>query len=147
MRGLYQHKYTLSIPRDTQSVAPLILSIAICLLSLPGCGFMLHGDKQVITFDSKPPGVTVTLDNAVQFVTPHTIVLARSSNHQALFKKDGYEPHHLSIKREFLIGPSIIGNILPLFPVGLTVDVVTGAAWGFEKDYLAVDMSKSKTQP
>ena len=117
------------------------------LLALSGCGFLLHGEKQDITFDSKPPGVTVILDNAVQFVTPHTIALTRTSNHQALFKKEGYEPQQISIRREFLIGPSIIGNLLPLFPVGLAVDIMTGAAWGFGKDYLAVDMAKSKTHP
>lgn len=117
------------------------------LLVLSGCGFLLHGEKQDITFDSKPPGVTVTLDNAMQFTTPHTIALTRSSNHQALFKKEGYESQHLSIRHEFLIGPAIVGNILPFFPVGLAVDVITGAAWGFEHDYLAVDMTKSHASP
>ena len=115
------------------------------LLMLSGCGFVLHGGKQDIIFDSKPPGVTVTLDNTTQFTTPHTIALTRSSHHQALFKKEGYEPHHLSIRHQFLIGSAIIGNILPFFPVGLAVDVMTGAAWGFERDYLAVDMMKSQT--
>lgn len=117
------------------------------LLVLSGCGFVLHGGKQDITFDSKPPGVTVTLDNTTQFTTPHTIALTRSSNHQALFKKDGYEPQLLSIRHEFLIGPAIVGNILPFFPVGLALDVMTGAAWGFEHDYLAVDMTKSGVRP
>ncbi len=112
------------------------------LLMLSGCGFVLHGEKQDITFDSKPPGVTVTLDDATHFTTPHTIALARSSNHRALFKKEGYETQHLSIRHEFLIGPAIIGNI-PIFPVGLAIDVMTGAAWGFDPDYLAVDMMKS----
>lgn len=126
---------------------PLLLSVIMCLLLLSGCGFLLHGEKQDITFDSKPPGAAVVLDNAVQFVTPHTIALTRTSNHQALFKKEGYEPQHISIRRKFLIGPSIIGNLLPIFPVGLAIDVMTGAAWGFEKDYLPVDMTTSKTHP
>ena len=120
---------------------PFLLSIAMGLFLLSGCGFVLHGEKQDITFDSKPPGATVTLDNAVQFIAPHTIALARSSNHQASFKKEGYESQQIVIMHKFLIGPSIIGNILPLFPVGLAIDVITGAAWGFEKDYFAVDMT------
>lgn len=113
---------------------------------LSGCGFVLHGGKQDITFDSKPPGATVTLDNTTQFTTPHTIALARSSNHQALFKKEGYETQRLSIRHEFLIGPAIIGNI-PIFPVGLAIDVMTGAAWGFEPDYIAVDMTQPGERP
>lgn len=114
---------------------------------LPGCGFLLHGEKQDITFDSKPPGVAVTLDNTVQFVTPHTIAVARSVNHQIFFNKQGYEPQHLVIRHKFLIGPSIVGNVLPFFPIGLAIDVITGAAWGFEEDYLAVDMTTIKRHP
>lgn len=147
MGGLYQHKCTISIPRDAQRAMPFLLSVTMCLLSLSGCGFLLHGEKQDITFDSKPPGVAVTLDNMVQFVTPRTISLPRASSHQATFIKEGYEPQHIMIKHEFLIGPSLIGNILPLFPVGLAIDVITGAAWGFEQDYIAADMIKARARP
>ena len=117
------------------------------LLMLSGCGFVLHGEKQDITFDSKPPGATVTLDNAIQFTTPHTIALSRSSKQQVSFKKEGYEPQQRVLMHKFLIGPAIVGNILPFFPVGLAIDVMTGAAWGFERDYLAVDMPKSGVRP
>ncbi|WP_455379687.1 hypothetical protein [Petrachloros mirabilis] len=44
------------------------------------------------------------------------------------------------------MGASIIGNILPLFPVGLAIDIVTGAAWGFQQDYIAIDMTKKAAQ-
>lgn len=137
----------ISLPRNTQSARPWKLCVVMGLLMLSGCGFLLHGEKQEVTFDSKPPGVAVTIDNAVQFVTPQTIALARSSNHQASFKREGYATQQIVIMHKFLIGPSIIGNILPFFPVGLTVDVITGAAWGFEHDYLAVDMVKSQARP
>lgn len=147
MKSLRLCTNSISLPRDAQSARPGSLCAAMVLLVLSGCGFVLHGEKQDITFDSKPPGVIVTLDNAMQFTTPHTIALTRSSHHQALFKKEGYEPQLLSIRHEFLIGPAIVGNILPLFPVGLAIDVMTGAAWGFERDYLAVDMTKSGVRP
>lgn len=135
------------ISHNARRSLSFLLGLIIDLLSLPGCGFLLHGEKQDITFDSKPPGVTITLDNAMQFVTPRTISLPRASSHQATFTKEGYEPQHIMIKHEFLIGPSLIGNILPLFPVGLTIDVLTGAAWGFGQDYIAVDMTKSRVRP
>ncbi len=117
------------------------------MLPLSGCGFILHGGKQEVTFDSKPPGATVKLDNAMQFVTPYTIALIRSTNHQATFAKEGYESQQILIKHDFLVGPSIVGNLLPLFPVGLAIDVMTGSAWGFEQDYIAVDMTKPKARP
>ena len=119
----------------------------LLLLSLSGCGAILYGGKQEVTFDSKPPGATVTLDNGAQFFTPHTMALSRSSNHHAIFTKDGYDPQRVMIQHHFLVGPSIIGNILPLFPVGFTIDVITGSAWGFEEDYIAVDLTKGKVQP
>ena len=122
-------------------------SAMLFLLALSGCGAILHGGKQEITFDSKPPGATVKLNNAVQFLTPHTMALSRSSNHHATFTKDGYDPQRVMIQHHFLVGPSIIGNILPLFPVGFTIDVITGSAWGFEEDYIAVDLTKGKVQP
>ena len=119
----------------------------LLLLSLSGCGAILHGGKQEVTFDSKPPGATVTLDNAAQFLTPHTMALSRSSNHHAIFTKDGYDPQRVMIQHHFLVGPSIVGNILPLFPVGFTIDVITGSAWGFEQDYIAVDLIKATSLP
>jgi hypothetical protein len=116
-------------------------------LPLSGCASILHGGKQEVTFDSKPPGATVKLDNALQFTTPHTIALTRSTNHQATFTKEGYEPQQILIKHDFLVGHSIVGNILPLFPVGLAIDIMTGSAWGFEEDYIAIDMTKQKARP
>lgn len=116
-------------------------------LPLSGCASILHGGKQGVTFDSKPPGATVKLDNALQFTTPHTIALTRSTNHQATFTKEGYEPQQILIKHDFLVGHSIVGNILPLFPVGLAIDIMTGSAWGFEEDYIAIDMTKQKARP
>lgn len=116
-------------------------------LPLSGCASILHGGKQEVTFDSKPPGATVKLDNALQLTTPHTIALTRSTNHQATFTKEGYEPQQILIKHDFLVGHSIVGNILPLFPVGLAIDIMTGSAWGFEEDYIAIDMTKQKARP
>lgn len=75
------------------------------------------------------------------------MVLSRSYNYHAAFTKDGYEPQQVVIRHNFLVGQSIVGNILPLFPVGLAIDVMTGAAWGFEQEYLAVDLTKAKTDP
>ena len=122
--------------------------LTLCLAApLSGCGYLLHGGKQEITFDSKPPGATVRLDNAMQFVTPYTLAITRSTNHQATFEKEGYESQRVLIKHDFLVGHSIVGNILPLFPVGLAIDVMTGSAWGFEQDYIAVDMTNPKARP
>lgn len=124
-----------------------LLSAILFTLALSGCGVILHGEKQEVTFDSKPPGAVVKLDNAVQFLTPHTVALSRLSNHHATFEKDGYEPQQIAIRRQFLLGPSIIGNILPLFPIGLAIDIMTGAAWGFEQEYIAIDLTKTKVHP
>lgn len=147
MKTLRPCTNSISVARDAQSARPGGLCVAMGLLVLSGCGFILHGEKQDITFDSKPPGAAVMLDHTMQFVTPHTIALSRSTNHHVIFTKEGYEPQQHSIKNKFLIGHSIVGNILPLFPIGLAIDVMTGSAWGFEQDYIAVDMTTSRVRP
>lgn len=126
---------------------PYLLNTILFMLSLSGCGTILHGGKQEITFDSKPPGATVRLNQAIQFLTPHTVALSRSSTHHATFTRAGYEPQQIVLKHEFLMGTTIVGNILPLFPIGLTIDVLTGAAWGFENEYVAVDLKKTRARP
>lgn len=133
-------------PTLGQGNSSCLLVFILFTLSIPGCGTLLHGGNQELTFDSKPPGVSVILDDGVRFTTPHTIALPRSSNHHATFIRDGYETQRVVIKHDFLVGASIIGNILPLFPVGFAIDVVTGAAWGFQQDYIAIDMTKKAAQ-
>ena len=148
MNDRHQHaRHTTSIPLDRQRARLFLLGIVSGLSLLSGCGFVLHGGKQDIVFDSKPPGVAVTLDHTIQFVTPHTVTLSRSTTHHATFKKDGYQSQQHVIKPKFMIGSAIIGNILPFFPIGLAIDIMTGAAWGFEQDYLAIDMVKATEQP
>lgn len=148
MNDRHQHaRHTTSIPLDLPSARLFLLGIVSGLCVLSGCGFVLHGGKQDIVFDSKPPGVAVTLDHTMQFVTPHTVTLSRSTPHHAIFKKEGYQPQQYVITPEFMIGSAIIGNILPFFPVGLAIDIMTGSAWGFERDYLAIEMVKSTERP
>ncbi len=125
---------------------PCLVGTVFLLLLQTGCGAILHGGKQDVTFDSKPPGAAVKVDNDIRFTTPQTVSLTRSANHHATFEKEGYEPRNIVIRHEFQIGTSIIGNILPLFPIGLAIDIVTGAAWSFEPAYVPVELTKTKAQ-
>ena len=109
-----------------------------------GCGAILYGGKQDVTFDSKPPGAAVKLDNDIRFMTPHTVSLPRSQNHHATFEKEGYEPLYVIVNHEFQPMTSIVGNLLPFFPVGLAIDIVTGAAWRLEPELVRMELIKKK---
>lgn len=114
------------------------------MIVLGGCGAILYGGKQDVTFDSKPPGAAVKLDHDIRFMTPHTVSLPRSQNHHATFEKEGYEPLYVTINHEFQVLTSFVGNLLPFFPVGLAIDIVTGAAWRLEPELVRIELIKKK---
>lgn len=114
------------------------------LILLHGCGAILHGGRQDVTFDSKPPGATVRIGNELRFMTPHMISLPRSQEQRVLFEKEGYEPQQVTLARDFQAIPSILGNLLPLLPVGLAIDLATGAAWKLEPELVTVELVKKK---
>jgi len=115
------------------------LSLAASI-SLIGCSTVLHGSNQDVTFDSKPPGATVTISNGMQFMTPKIVSLPRSTGHGVTFEKEGYEPQRIYIAKEFLPIPTLFGNLL----IGSVVDLMTGAAWQLEPGYVRIELLREK---
>lgn len=123
----------------------------LCMLacsSLIGCGSIIHGSKQQISFDSKPQGAIVKLGNGVRLTTPQTVELRRADDHTVMIEKEGYEPERITIKRSFNAVATILGNILWLVP-GVIVDVLVGGAWTLDPEHISVDLvaEKSKVEP
>ncbi len=115
---------------------------------LTGCGSIIHGSKQQVSFDSKPQGATVKLNNGTRFTTPQTVELRRADDHTVTIEKDGYEPERITLKRDFNAVATILGNILWLVP-GVIVDFLVGGAWTLDPEHISVDLvvEKPKTQP
>ena len=113
--------------------------------SLVGCGSIIHGSKQEISFDNKPQGATVKLGNGVRLTTPQTVELRRADDHTVTIEKEGYEPERITIKRSFNAVATILGNILWLVP-GVIVDVLVGGAWTLDPEHISVDLVAEKSK-
>ena len=48
---------------------------------LTGCGTIVHGSKQQVSFDSNPQGATVKLTDGTHLTTPQTAELRRAQDH------------------------------------------------------------------
>ncbi len=121
-----------------------VLGILACG-SLIGCGSIIHGSKQEISFDTKPQGATIKLDSGLRFTTPQTVELRRAVDHVVTIEKEGYEPERVTINRSFNPVATILGNILWITP-GVIVDVLVGGAWTLDPEHVSVDLVAEKAK-
>jgi len=127
--------------RSRSHLASGVLGLSLAAgITLLGCSTVLHGGRQDVTFDSKPPGATVTISNGMEFMTPKIVSLPRSKSQRVTFVKEGYEPQKVYIAKEFLPIPTLFGNLL----IGAVVDLMTGAAWQLEPGYLRIELLREK---
>lgn len=110
---------------------------------LMGCGTIIHGSKQQVSFDSNPPGATVRLSDGTHLTTPQIAQLRRAQDHTVTIKKEGYEPERITINRDFNWGATIFGNILWITP-GVIVDVLAGGAWTLDPEHINVNLVAEK---
>jgi hypothetical protein len=127
--------------RSRSHLASGVLGLSlVASITFLGCGTVLHGGRQDVTFDSKPPGATVTISNGMQFMTPKIVSLPRSNSQLVIFEKEGYEPKKVFIAKEFLPIPTLFGNLL----IGAMVDLMTGAAWQLEPGNLRIELLREE---
>ena len=110
---------------------------------LTGCGTIVHGSKQQVSFDSNPQGATVKLTDGTHLTTPQTAELRRAQDHIVTIEKEGYESERLTINRNFNWGATIFGNILWITP-GVIVDVLAGGAWTLDPEHINVNLAVEK---
>lgn len=131
-------------------LAGLVCGLTWILASsfLVGCGSIIHGSRQEVSFDSKPQGATVKLANGTRLTTPQTVALRRAEDHTVTIEKEGYETERITLKRDFNAVATILGNILWLVP-GVIVDVLVGGAWTLDPEHLHVNLvaEKPTSQP
>ena len=115
----------------------------LIFLFLTGCGTLVHGTTQQVSFDSNPPGATVRLTDGTHLTTPQMAQLRRAQDHTVTIEKEGYEPERIAINRDFNWGASIFGNILWITP-GIIVDVLAGGAWTLHPEHISVNLAAEK---
>ena len=87
---------------------------------LAGCATTLASDSETIRIDSEPPGETVAVDGS-RYTTPALVTLGRDTDHHVTFPNG----QTVYVRRTFQ--PCFLGSILLLSPLGVIIDLVTGA--------------------
>lgn len=123
------------------------LTLWICAAVLGGCASIINsGNPQPMSFQSNPPGATVTIirkpssvlispneppDSRVVGQTPLTAYLPRTTYGQAVvFSKEGYTP--LEIPIQVQLTPWFWGNAIFGGGPGSLTDISIGAAFEYE---------------
>lgn len=120
-----------------------ILTIAITILilaALSGCATIFKGKSADVRVNSTPAGAEVYINEISRGTTPQTLSLKRNDDYLLEFRKDGYEPVRIEVKKDFDIGTTIVGNIFSWGIIGILVDVGTGAAYTLKPADLQANM-------
>jgi len=109
------------------SFRPAFLILGAALFT-QGCASIVQGPRQNFLLDSTPRGMTATIDGLIEVRTPAQISLSRNSDHVIHFSRKGGDSVQVLFARN-LTEFATLGNIAwAIFP-GLTIDLLTGAAW------------------
>ncbi len=120
----------------------------IALMLTTGCGSIIHGSEQKITFSSNPSGAQVLYDGGVRGITPCEINLKRRPlKNIVVIQKEGFVDKQIEVKTGVsmwaLLGNAVIG-VIP----GWIIDAATGSfgqiyTEAFQVDLVPVDESAS----
>lgn len=127
------------------------IAITLTFLLLTSCASIIHGSSQSVTFNSQPPGATITIDGKEYGKTPQTISLKRkgrvkgeNSSKKSYDVKvflEGYYSYDIKINRE--MDGWFIGNILFGGIIGIIVDASNGSMYKLTPDQIIAQMNKS----
>lgn len=110
------------------------------LLVASGCGTIVNGSNQDVSFVSTPIGATVTVDGMDLGATPTIVSLSRKSTHTVAFSLDGYQPQSMIINRS--VSGWAFGNILFGGLIGLVVDLSTGGMYKLTPDQVQMALGE-----
>ena len=118
--------------------ALLFCPVLLCFLLLTGCATIVSGTTQSVSISTPPAtAATCSLSNAqgkwyIPY-TPSTVVIHKSSSSLDVeCQKAGYYDGNQSVKSH--VKPIIVGNVLFGGIVGLVIDIVDGAAFGYQEN-------------
>lgn len=120
------------------------LTIFICsLFLLSGCATIITGgSNQDVYFNSEPPGSIVEINGHNSGTTPCVVKMSKKSNYSVILKQNNYKDHYIYLNKEF--EPIFFGNIFLGGPLGMLVDICTGAVYKLSPTQNFVKMENEK---
>ena len=107
-------------------------------MGMVGCATLIHGSSQEIEVDSTPSEARVEVDGRPVGATPTTAVLERNREYTVSLYREGYEPHHVTLRSGRSIWATV--NILNFFVPGLLIDASTGALHSLDPGTVAPEL-------
>jgi len=94
----------------------LTTSCLIASMLATGCGSIIHGPEQKITFNSSPAGAEVVYDGGVRGITPCQVSLKRRPlTNIVVIRQEGYTDKEVKVETGVsmwaLLGNVVIGGI------------------------------------
>jgi hypothetical protein len=119
-----------------------VATIVAMLPLVTGCGVMMGGTTQAVTFNTTPPGVALTtVPPSADAKTPTTIKLERKHRYTVTFSMAGYQPAKVEIERKMRNG-ILVADIL-LCCLAPIIDAITGGWYKLTPDAVNVSLVKS----
>lgn len=119
----------------------------LLVLSIGGCGTIMHGKEQVIQVRSDPSGATVHYDGAIYGMTPCNVrVSRRNSKAVLLFQKYGYSDREVVLRNGISMW-ALLGNLLIGGIPGYIIDSATGSFGAYEQDSCDVVLNAVRQDP
>ena len=111
---------------------PIVMCIKLLCFSIlaslvTSCATIITGTRESVFFDSDPVGSFLEIDGEEVGKTPCTLKLKKNREYIVVFKKEGYTSGNIFIKKGF--EPVFLGNLVLGGPIGMLVDVCTGAVY------------------
>lgn len=114
------------------------LVVVVIFALLQGCASVVTQGKQKMSFQSEPPGVTVSIDGKELGKTPLITKVKRKKNQKVTFSKPGYVDVNLEMMTN--LEPWFWGNILIGGFIGSTTDGMSGSTVRYSQDQYYVTM-------
>lgn len=122
-----------------------IFTVACALsvvLSTTSCATIFTGTKDSITFNSKPEGAKVVLQNVEKCVTPCTTEIPRTLGKRTVeIKKEGFETKELKLEKNF--NAVTLVNLLFGGVIGFGIDLATGSFLKYDPKTYMVELKEN----
>jgi len=115
----------------------------VTLLSLFGCGTIMHGPRQLVTVQSIPSGASLHVaPGSDSSITPATLTLERKHQYTLTLTSPGYTPATVELRPDVGIGTAFADGFFTGM-IGLVVDAINGSLYGLNPESPNVTLSRA----